>query len=117
MKEIQWVTVTETNGITIAEMLVQRLKGAKIPAVAIQESAGKAYGLSVGPMSVAYVKVPVENLAEARLFLDVSEPVDEADIVTCPHCDNDIELDEVEWEQGWYNCPVCTEKVLLETES
>ncbi|MCP4424977.1 MAG: hypothetical protein GY803_10825 [Chloroflexi bacterium] len=113
MKEIEWATVTETNGITIAEMLAQRLKGAEIPAFAVQESAGKAYGLSIGPMSVAYVRVPVEYLEEARLLLDASESIDEDDIVTCPHCNNDIELDEMEWEQGWYNCPVCAEQVSI----
>jgi len=113
MKEKEWVTVTETNGITVAEMLVQRLKVAEIPAFALQESAGKAFGLTVGPMSVAYVKVPIEYFEEAQLLLDVSEKVDEADIVTCPKCESDIELDEVEWEQGWYECPVCAERVTI----
>ena len=112
MNEMQWATVTETNS-TVAEMLVQRLKGAKIPAFVQQESAGKAYGFTVGPMSVAYVKVPVEYLEEARLFLDVPEKVDETDIVTCPNCNSDIELDEAEWEQGWYECPVCAKRVSI----
>ncbi len=113
MEEIQWATVTETNGITIAEMLVQRLKVADIPAFAVQESAGKAYGFSLGPLSVAYVRVPVNYLEEARLLLDVDK-ADASDIVTCPGCDSEIELDETEWEQGWFTCPVCEEHVSLD---
>lgn len=113
MEEIQWATVTETNGITIAEMLAQRLKAADIPAFAVQESAGKAYGFSIGPLSVAYVRVPVNYLEEARLLLDVDQ-ADATDIVTCPGCDSEIELDETEWEQGWFTCPVCAEKVPLD---
>lgn len=114
MEETKWATLTETDGMIVAEMLVQRLKAAEIPAFALQESVGQAYGLMVGPMSVAYIKVPVNYLEEARLLLDVEEKVDEADIVTCPNCESDIELDEAEWEQGWYTCPVCKERVSIE---
>ncbi len=114
MEETKWATVTETNGLTIAEMLVQRLKAAEIPAYAEQESVGRTFAFTTGPMSMAYVKVPVQYLEEARLLLDVEAEPDEADIVTCPHCDNDVELDDVEWEQGWFECPVCSQRVLLD---
>lgn len=114
MEETKWATVTETNGLTVAEMLAERLKAAKIPAFAVQESAGKAYGLSVGQLSVAYVKVPANYLEEARLLLDVDEKPDEENIVTCPGCDSEIELDEAEWEQGWFTCPVCAKHVSLD---
>jgi hypothetical protein len=113
MEETKWATVTETNGITVAELLVKRLEAAEIPAFAVQESVGKSFGLTVGPMSAAYVKVPEQFLEEARLLLDV-EPVDESDIVTCPECASEIELDEAEWEQGWFTCPVCSEYVSLD---
>jgi len=103
MEETKWATVTETNGITVAEMLVKRLEAAEIPARAVQESAGKAIGFSV----------PVQFLEEARLLLDVEE-VDESDIVTCPNCNSEVELDEAEWEQGWFTCPVCAEQVSLD---
>ncbi len=115
MKEIEWATVTETNGLTVAELLAERLKAAKIPAFAVQESAGKAYGFSIGPLSVAYVRVPVEYLEEARLLLDIDEPVDKADIVICPGCESELVLDEAEWEQGWFTCPVCAQKADLDT--
>lgn len=114
MEELTWATVTETNGITVAEMLVQRLEGAEIPAQAVQESAGKAIGLSGGPLGTAYVRVPVQYLEEARQFLDVEEPAEEDDIVFCPNCESELELNETEWEQGWFICPVCEAKTSLE---
>lgn len=113
MEEIKWATVMETNGITVAEMLVKRLEAADIPARAAQESAGKAYGFSGGPLGTAFVRVPAQFLEEARLLLDVEE-VDESDVVTCPNCDSDIALDEAEWEQGWFACPVCAEQISLD---
>lgn len=114
MEEIKWVTVTTTNGITPAEMLAGRLEAAEIPARAVQEGAGKAYGFSVGPMGTAYVLVPAERLEEARALLDVEIEVPEEEIVTCSHCDNEIELNDVEWEQGWFDCPVCGKQVELD---
>ncbi len=114
MEEIKWVTVIETNGLTVAELLVQRLKATDIPAYAEQESVGRTFGFTTGPMSIAYVKVPVQYLDEARLLLDVEAESDDADIVTCPHCDNDIEPDDGEWGQGWFECPVCSQRVILD---
>ncbi len=114
MEEMKWVTVTETNGITVAEMFAERLKAAEIPAVAIQESSGKSFGFSVGPLSAAYVRVPTNYLEEARLLLDVDAKVDKDDIVICPECESEIELDKADWKQGWFDCPVCTERITLE---
>ena len=114
MKETTWATVTETNGLIVAELLAERLKAAEIPAFAVQESAGKAYGFSVGQLSVAYVRVPAEYLEEARLLLDVDAPAAADDVVVCPGCESEIELDVVEWEQGWFECPVCTAQTFLE---
>ena len=114
MAESKWATVTETNGITVAEMLVKRLEAAEIPAQAVQESAGKAFGFMSGPLGTAYVRVPEQYLEEARQFLDVEEPANTDDIVTCPECDSEIELDETEWEQGWFTCPVCETHVSLD---
>ena len=115
MAETTWATVTETNGFTVAELLVQRLQAAKIPAQAIQESAGKAFGFSGGPLGTAYVKVPAQFLEEARLLLDVADAVEDDNIVVCPSCDSEIELDEAEWEQGWFSCPVCATRVSLDS--
>lgn len=114
MEETTWATVTETPGITVAELLVQRLEAAEIPAHAVQESAGKAIGFFGGPMGTAYVKVPTQYLEEARLLLDVDAPTDADDIVTCPSCDSEIELTDAEWQQGWFDCPVCATHVSLD---
>lgn len=114
MNELRWVTVTTTNGIIPAEMLAQRLQTADIPARAVQEAVGKAYGFTVGPMGVAYVLVPAERLEEARSLLGVEAEASEDDIVTCPHCKSEIELDDTEWEQGWFVCPACAERVSLD---
>jgi hypothetical protein len=114
MEETKWATVIETNGITVAEMLVQRLEAAEIPAQAVQESAGRAFGFMGGPLGTAYVRVPEQYLEEARQLLDVDEPADRDDIVTCPNCESELELAETEWEQGWFTCPVCEEHVSLD---
>lgn len=114
MEEVNWATVMETNGIIVAEMLAQRLEAADIPAMVVQESAAKAIGLSGGPLGTAYVRVPEKYLEEARELLDAEEPVDQDDIVICPSCESELELDDAEWEQGWFNCPVCAAHVSLD---
>ena len=114
MEEKEWVTVTETNGLITAEMLAERLKAADIPAFVVQESVGESFGLTVGPLSTIYVKVPPDRVEEARQLLDVEEEPDEDDIVTCPSCESEIIPDEAEWEQGWFICPECAERVVLE---
>lgn len=114
MQETVWATVTETNGITVAEMLAQRLIAADIPAQAIQESVGRTFAFVGGPLGAAYVRVPEQFLEEARELLDVDAPVEEDDIVICPNCDSDIELNDAEWEQGWFICPACEAQVSLD---
>ena len=75
--------------------------------------------LSTGPGSsgstgfLALGSVPEKYLEEARLLLDVDQ-AEESDIVTCPECDSELELDETEWEQGWFICPVCNEQISLD---
>jgi hypothetical protein len=114
MKEIKWVKVAETNGITPAQLLAGRLQAADIPARAVQEGAGQAYGLTVGLLGTARVLVPEERLEEARALLDLEAEVEEDELVACPHCDSEVELDDAEWEQGWFECPVCGESVDLD---
>lgn len=114
MEELTWATVTETNGMIVAEMLAERLQAANIPALAVQESVGSTFGFISGPLGTVYVRVPVQYLEEARELLDVEEPTDADDIVICPECESEIELDEMEWEQGWFICPVCTTQVSLD---
>ena len=114
MEEIKWVKVAETSGITPAELLAGRLQAADIPARAVQEGAGQALGLTVGLLGTARVLVPEERVEEARALLDLEAEADEEDLVICPNCESEVELDEEEWEQGWFECPVCGESVDLE---
>ena len=114
MEEIKWVKVAETNGITPAELLAGRLQAAGIPARAVQEGAGQAFGLTVGLLGTARVLVPEEREEEARALLDLEAEMDEDNLVTCPHCGTEIELDDEEWEQGWFDCPGCGERVELD---
>ena len=114
MEEITWATVTTTNGITPAELLAGRLRAAGIPARAVQEGAGQAYGLTVGLLGTAQVLVPEERLEEAQALLDVEGEADESNLIDCPHCDAEIELDEEEWEQEEVTCPACGEQVVLD---
>ncbi len=114
MKEATWTTVTETNGITVAEMLAQRLIAADIPAQAVQESAGRAFGFMNGPLGMAYVRVPTQYLVQARELLDVEAPAAADDIVICPECESELEIEDAEWKQGWFLCPVCETQVSLD---
>ena len=114
MNEVKWVTVAQMRGITRAEMLANRLKAEGIPARATQEGAGVALGLTVGALGTAAVVVPAQHLAEAREILDVEPELDEEDVVTCPHCATEVEVDEAEWEQGWFRCPGCDKTVDLQ---
>lgn len=114
MDEIKWVSIVETSGITPAELLAGRLQAAGIPARAVQEGAGQAFGLTVGLLGTARVLVPAEREEEARALLDLEAEVDEDELVTCPECENDVELTDEEWEQGWFTCPVCGATVALD---
>ena len=114
MDGVKWVTVTETNGITIAEALAERLKAAEIPARAVGEGAAKGYALTVGQLGRTVVMVPAEYLQEAQELLDVEPEPDPEDIIICPQCQAEITLDETEWEQGWIICPKCKTHIDLE---
>ncbi|MDT8307171.1 MAG: tetratricopeptide repeat protein [Anaerolineae bacterium] len=117
----EWQAVIVTSGITVAEMLANRLRAAGIPAHAQQEGAGQAYGLTVGPMGDATVLVPAHRAAEARLLLEEEPPegvedfelLEEDPYLTCPNCHAVLELTEEEWEQDSVVCPVCGETIDL----
>ena len=72
-QEIKWVTVEQTPGITVAEIIVGRLQAEGIPARAWQEGAGEAIGLMVGLLGTGHVVVPEEYAEQARAILDAEE--------------------------------------------
>lgn len=119
--EFDWVAVTVTSGITVAEVIANRLRAAGIPAHALQEGAGQALGLTVGPMGDASVLVPEDRAEEARLlladesFAKVSEDdlLDGDPYITCPHCFTLLELSEEEWAEDSVICPVCNQSISL----
>jgi tetratricopeptide (TPR) repeat protein len=119
--DLSWVEVTVTSGITVAEVIANRLRAAGIPAHALQEGAGQALGLTVGPMGDAAVLVPEDRAEEARALLGdesfgkVSEEdlLDGDPYITCPHCFTLLELSEEEWAEESVICPVCNQPISL----
>jgi len=69
MREVRWVTVEQTPGITVAEIIAGRLQAEGIPARAWQEGAGEALGLMVGLLGTGHVVVPEEYAEQARAIL------------------------------------------------
>jgi tetratricopeptide (TPR) repeat protein len=120
-EDFNWVAVTVVSGITVAEVIANRLRASGIPAHALQEGAGQALGLTVGPMGDASVLVPEDREEEARLlltdesFAKVSEEdlLDGDPYITCPHCFTLLELTEDEWEEDSVICPVCDQSISL----
>lgn len=72
-QETKWQVVTETAGLTTAEIIVGRLQAEGIPARAWQEGAGQAFGLTVGLLGTGYVLVPEPFLDKAKEILATSE--------------------------------------------
>ncbi len=111
----KWVPIRKTQGELAAEVIASQLRAESIPTRVWQEGVGGALGLSVGPLGTAFLMVPEEFAAEARLIigpegeLDVSDEADD-DGVECPHCGVLLELNDTELNQGWYICAECHQK-------
>lgn len=69
--EVKWKVVAETAGITNASIIGGRLQNEGIPVRVWQESAGQAFGLTVGLLGTGYVAVPAEHEARALEILDI----------------------------------------------
>jgi hypothetical protein len=76
-KEISWVEVAQTFGLTQAQILAGRLQAEGIPAYAWQEGAGQATGLLVGLLGAGHVMVPEEYEERALDILADEEDIDE----------------------------------------
>lgn len=72
-REVRWVVVKRTPGITVAEIYVGHLQSEGIPARAWQEGAGEALGLMVGLLGTAHVVVPEEYVDQAQAILAAAE--------------------------------------------
>ncbi len=76
---VKWEVVAETMSLLPAQIIAGRLQSEGIPARAWQESVGKAYGLTLGPLGVGYVVVPDSYVDEALEIL-ASNPDTDASI-------------------------------------
>lgn len=68
--EPEYVLAYTTSGHILAESIVALLKSFGIDAFTNQESAGIAYGLTVGPLGEAKIYVPENQFDDARRLLD-----------------------------------------------
>ena len=74
----EWVVVEVTDGLLNAQIVAEHLHAEGILAIATQEGAGRALGLTVGVLGEGRVLVPAEFEAQARELLDITvEYVDE----------------------------------------
>ena len=70
MSEGKWELVTEVSGELQADLLRNLLEAQGIQVFLNQEGAGKAYGLTVGPLGQVQVLVPEHQSQEASQIVD-----------------------------------------------
>jgi hypothetical protein len=70
MSEEKWELITEVSGELQADLLGNLLEAQGIQVFLNQEGAGRAYGLTVGPMGQVQILVPRHQSQEARQIID-----------------------------------------------
>jgi len=70
MSDEKWEVVTEVSGELQADLMRNLLEAQGIKVFLNQEGAGKAYGLTVGPLGQVQVLVPKSKSQEARQIVD-----------------------------------------------
>lgn len=70
MSEDKWELVIEVSGEFQANLLRNLLEAQGIKVFLNQEGAGKAYGLTVGPLGQVQILVPEYQSQEARQIVD-----------------------------------------------
>ncbi len=65
----EWVVIENVSGDLQAEILRGLLEAQGIPVLLSRESAGRAIGLSVGPLGEVVILVHAENLQDAERVL------------------------------------------------
>ena len=70
MSEEKWELITNVSGELQADLLRNLLEAQGIKVFLNQEGAGRAYGLTVGPMGEVQVLVPENQSQEARQIID-----------------------------------------------
>ena len=111
-----WVTVAKVDGMIQASLAVNYLRAHGFTALAWQEGAGQALGLTVGYLGTAHVLAPPQEAEEARACLAAlsrEEADGESAPVDCPHCGEALLLNAEELSHGWYVCPACRLAALI----
>jgi hypothetical protein len=70
MSDENWEVVLEVSGELQADLLRNLLEAQGIEVFLNQEGAGRAYGLTVGPLGEVQIMVPEHQSQEARQILD-----------------------------------------------
>ena len=70
MKEEQWEVLDEISGSIEAEIIRGILEAQEIPVVLSQEGAGRAIGLTIGPLGETQILVPRNRLEDAQKILE-----------------------------------------------
>lgn len=70
MTEEQWEVLDEISGSIDAEIIRGMLEAQDIPVVLSQEGAGRAIGLTIGPLGETQILVPKDKLEDAQKILN-----------------------------------------------
>jgi len=70
MEEIKWASLLRVAGDLQAEIFGGLLEAQGIPVLLSREGAGKAYGLSVGPLGEVEILVPSNLLESAQQVME-----------------------------------------------
>jgi len=70
MSDEKWELITEVSGELQADLLRNLLEAQGIQVFLNQEGAGRAYGLTVGPLGQVQILVPSHQSKEAQQIVD-----------------------------------------------
>jgi hypothetical protein len=76
MSGSKWAFVARVQGDLQAEILRGLLEAQDIPVLLSREGAGRAYGLTVGPLGEVEIMVPDRYVVEAKSILELYESGD-----------------------------------------
>jgi hypothetical protein len=71
MSKGKWVSVSRVQGDLQAELLRGLLEAQEIPVLLSREGAGRAFGITVGPLGEVEVLVPEPFVGEAKTIIEM----------------------------------------------
>ncbi len=66
MSQLNWIVVTIVSGELQAELMRGLLEAQEIPVMLMQESAGKAIGITISQLGEVEIMVPKSKIQDAR---------------------------------------------------